>query len=203
MCDARADVGETLNNIHKEIDERLYMLMLVPILIFLAFIRNMKCALISTCSSVHECTCPCTCTCTCAWLNTWHRYLAPFSALGVFAVVAAVGVVLGYGIDHWNPPPSFPFIKLETSPLFFGTAAFALEGNLLAMTIEDTMERPHWYRWLLDCCMIFVTFLYLAFGVVGYLAFGENTQVPHLCGCILSSSSSSSLVICEVNVCRT
>jgi amino acid permease len=62
------------------------------------------------------------------------KYLAPFSAMGIFAVVLAVIVVLFYGFDHFTPDHSFPFIKLGTAASFFGVAVFAMEGNLLVRT---------------------------------------------------------------------
>jgi amino acid permease len=47
------------------------------------------------------------------------------------------------------------------------------------MNIEESMRRRRFYPWLLDVCMIFVTFMYIAFGGIGYLCFGDATNVRH------------------------
>ena len=59
-------------------------------------------------------------------------------------------------------------------PLFFGSATFAFESIGVVLPIENKMRQPEHAVQVIAITMIIVTFVYTAFGVFGYLTFGEN-----------------------------
>lgn len=85
-------IAKNLNEIYGHISVREWMLILLPMLLFLTYLRDMK-------------------------------YLAPFSALGIVAVILATGLVLVFGFIHFNPSQSmFPaFFYFLASTWFFYT----------------------------------------------------------------------------------
>lgn len=75
-----------------------YMLALLPLLILMNLIRNLK-------------------------------FLAPFSMIANILIGTSLGIILYYiflEVPSFNSRPAFA--SVETLPLFFGTAIFALEG---------------------------------------------------------------------------
>ncbi|KAF9406839.1 hypothetical protein HW555_012926 [Spodoptera exigua] len=72
-----------------------------------------------------------------------------------------------------------PFTRVERLPTFFGTAIFALEGIGVVMPLENNMKTPTHFigcPGVLNTGMFFVVSLYAFTGFFGYLKYGENTQ---------------------------
>ncbi|CAD0194435.1 unnamed protein product [Chrysodeixis includens] len=72
-----------------------------------------------------------------------------------------------------------PFAGFERLPTFFGTAIFALEGIGVVMPLENNMKTPTHFigcPGVLNTGMFFVVSLYAFVGFFGYLKYGENTQ---------------------------
>lgn len=72
-----------------------------------------------------------------------------------------------------------PFTRIERLPTFFGTAIFALEGIGVVMPLENNMKTPTHFigcPGVLNTGMFFVVSLYAFTGFFGYLKYGENTQ---------------------------
>lgn len=64
-------------------------------------------------------------------------------------------------------------------PLFFGTALFALVPIGLVVTLENNMKMPKSYVskfGVLNLGMAIVTTVYIGFGVVGYLKYGDQIE---------------------------
>ncbi|KAL1117154.1 hypothetical protein AAG570_004481, partial [Ranatra chinensis] len=71
------------------------------------------------------------------------------------------------------------FSTFEQLPLFFGTAIFALEGVGVVMPLENNMKNPTHFIGcpsVLNTGMFFVVLLYSAVGFFGYLKYGELTE---------------------------
>ncbi|CAH1647834.1 unnamed protein product [Spodoptera littoralis] len=72
-----------------------------------------------------------------------------------------------------------PFTRIERLPTFFGTAIFALEGIGVVMPLENNMKTPTHFigcPGVLNTGMFFVVSLYAFTGFFGYLKYGDNTQ---------------------------
>lgn len=72
-----------------------------------------------------------------------------------------------------------PFAGFERLPTFFGTAIFALEGIGVVMPLENNMKTPTHFigcPGVLNTGMFFVVSLYAFVGFFGYLKYGENTK---------------------------
>lgn len=69
--------------------------------------------------------------------------------------------------------------QMHTLPLFFGTVIFALEGIGVVMSLENNMQHPSHFIGcpsVLNVGMGFVVALYAIVGFLGYLKFGVATQ---------------------------
>lgn len=71
------------------------------------------------------------------------------------------------------------FAGFERLPTFFGTAIFALEGIGVVMPLENNMKTPTHFigcPGVLNTGMFFVVSMYAFVGFTGYLKYGDATQ---------------------------
>lgn len=71
------------------------------------------------------------------------------------------------------------FAGFERLPTFFGTAIFALEGIGVVMPLENNMKTPTHFigcPGVLNTGMFFVVSLYAFVGFTGYLKYGDHTS---------------------------
>lgn len=71
------------------------------------------------------------------------------------------------------------FAEFNRLPIFFGTAIFALEGIGVVMPLENNMKTPTHFigcPGVLNFGMMFVVSLYAFVGFFGYLKYGEGTK---------------------------
>jgi len=104
------------------------------------------------------------------------KYLAPISMFANVALVLAIVVVFYFGFTQIQIQHSYPFIHISSFPLFFGIAVFGFEGINLAIPIQSSMKNPKAYPRMLDMSLLTVGSLYILFGTLGYLFFGECTD---------------------------
>ncbi|KAG4068669.1 hypothetical protein HA402_002360 [Bradysia odoriphaga] len=112
-------------------------------------------------------------------LITNLKYLAPCSLIANFLMATGIGVVYYYAckdLPSVTERNYFP-TNFQTLPLFFGTAIFAFEGIALVLPLKNSMKNPLNFSrpaGVLNVGMIFVTTLFITFGFVGYLCWGED-----------------------------
>lgn len=133
-----------------QMDQRLYILLSVAPLILINLIRNLK-------------------------------HLAPLSVAANFLMAVGVGITMYYIFNDLPSISERPAVaELHRLPMFFGTVIFALEGIGVVMSLENNMKNPSHFigcPGVLNFGMAFVVSLYALVGFLGYLKYGEATNV--------------------------
>ncbi|KAL3678346.1 hypothetical protein R1sor_021302 [Riccia sorocarpa] len=113
-------------------------------------------------------------------LLSWVRSL---SGLAPFSIVADVCNVLAMAVvvrDDFHDFQGVSEIKALTSwsalPFAMGVAVYCYEGFGMTLTLHSSMKRPSEFPKTLGIAFVLITGLYLSFGFIGYLAYGEETQ---------------------------
>lgn len=103
--------------------------------------------------------------------------LAPFSIFADVCNVAAMALVIK---DDLQNPSGFqllhPYTTLGSVPFAIGVAVYCFEGFAMTLTLEASMKHPQKFPRILALDFVGIASLYLLFGFVGYLAFGDETQ---------------------------
>lgn len=111
-----------------------------------------------------------------AWVRSLTG-LAPFSMLADVANLLALGVVIK---DDFGNLKSFSEVQAfggwEYVPFTMGIAVYCYEGFSLTIPLEASMKDRKKFPLALGLAMIFITFLYVSFGLIGYLAYGDLTK---------------------------
>ncbi|KAF5898572.1 proton-coupled amino acid transporter 4-like, partial [Clarias magur] len=128
------------------LDQRVYMLLLLPFLILLTFIRELS-NMAPLCAAA-------------------NLAMAASLALIFAYILTDVGDPrqLPY-VSTWNK-----------FPLFFGTAIFAFEGIGVVLPVENQMREPKRFPCALDVSMGIVIVLYVTLATLGYLRFGDDIK---------------------------
>ncbi|KFP32361.1 Proton-coupled amino acid transporter 1 [Colius striatus] len=127
-------------------DSRLYMVSILPFVVLLTFIQNLK-------------------------VLSIFSMLANMAML-VSIIVIYQYVVR----DIPDPSDLPLAAAWNTYPLFFGTAIFAFEGIGVVLPLENKMKNPRQFPVILYVGMTIVTLLYISMGLLGYLRFGASIQ---------------------------
>eukprot|EP00658_Telonema_sp_P-2_P039888 TRINITY_DN28501_c0_g1_i2.p1 TRINITY_DN28501_c0_g1~~TRINITY_DN28501_c0_g1_i2.p1 ORF type:complete len:250 (+),score=47.68 TRINITY_DN28501_c0_g1_i2:518-1267(+) len=88
-----------------------------------------------------------------------------------------VAIVVGYASPQ-AATATHPIKQLDLggAPLFFAMAVYTFEGIGLALPIENEMARPEMFEKAWVITLSTITVLFLGFGSVGYLAYGEHVN---------------------------
>lgn len=136
------------NWLPNNLDERIYMVALLPLLISMNLIRNLK------------------------YLAPFSMIANLLVATGM----GITFYYLFQDIPSVSTRETFA--GFERLPTFFGTAIFALEGIGVVMPLENNMKTPTHFigcPGVLNTGMFFVVSLYALVGFFGYLKFGPAT----------------------------
>ena len=82
--------------------------------------------------------------------------------------------------------------------MFLGTAAYAFEGVGLVLPIASSMLSPRDFPLVASAVMGTLLFLFLAFGVLGLLAFGPDVKPTILLNLSLEQPASPAATIIEI-----
>ncbi|XP_003266723.1 proton-coupled amino acid transporter 3 isoform X2 [Nomascus leucogenys] len=128
------------------LDIRFYMLIILPFLISLVFIQNLRA------------------------LSVFST-LANISTLGSMALIFEY---IMQGIPYPSNLPLMA--NWKTFLLFFGTAVFTFEGVGMVLPLKNQMKHPQQFSFVLYLGMSIVIILYILLGTLGYMKFGSDTQ---------------------------
>lgn len=108
------------------------------------------------------------------------KLLAPFSTLANVMTFASFGIVLYYVLDDLPNLGDRPYFgTMYAFPLFFGTTLFALEAVGVVIALENNMKTPKsfggWFG-VLNVAMVFIVFLYVGMGFLGYWKYGDKSE---------------------------
>ncbi|XP_044734721.1 proton-coupled amino acid transporter-like protein pathetic isoform X2 [Chrysoperla carnea] len=133
----------------EELDIRFYILFLLPFLILLSYIPD-------------------------------YKRLAPVSMLANICVFVGLCITLYYIIGDLKPVSERKMVAEYTNwPSFFSISIFAIETIGVVMPLENNMKTPKHFLGLcgvLNRGMSGLTLLYMIFGFLGYLAYGDETE---------------------------
>eukprot|EP00112_Aurelia_sp_Birch-Aquarium-sp1_P024378 Seg769.1 transcript_id=Seg769.1/GoldUCD/mRNA.D3Y31 product="Proton-coupled amino acid transporter 1" protein_id=Seg769.1/GoldUCD/D3Y31 len=128
----------------KDIDVRIIIAALAPLVIVLSFIRSLE---------------------RLAYLSLLANFLCFLGLVITFQYLARC---------LQSPKKFPAFAGLSKLPLFFGTAIFSFEGIGVVLPLENEMRNPEDFGWVLNLGMGIVTSLFLSMGIFGYLTFGDK-----------------------------
>ncbi|KAJ0987153.1 hypothetical protein J5N97_005509 [Dioscorea zingiberensis] len=122
------------------------------------------------------------------------KVLSPFSALADACNLLAMVFVLKEDVTQLQ---SFggsrsAFNGVWSLPFACGLAVYCFDGFALTLSLEKSMARPKRFPWVLLQAFIGISIAYFCFGLLGYLAFGDNTM--DIITLNLTSSFSSTIV---------
>eukprot|EP01025_Chloroclados_australasicus_P021905 TRINITY_DN22838_c0_g2_i2.p1 TRINITY_DN22838_c0_g2~~TRINITY_DN22838_c0_g2_i2.p1 ORF type:complete len:437 (+),score=36.36 TRINITY_DN22838_c0_g2_i2:160-1470(+) len=103
--------------------------------------------------------------------------LAPFSLVADFANLIGIVVVLWDDVEQFK---NHEHVNVSTSirnlPFLFGVVIYCYEGIGMILPIEESMANRKHFDAILAAGIGVITSVFVLFGCVGYLAFGEKTE---------------------------
>lgn len=111
------------------------------------------------------------------WIRSF-RYLSFTSVLGDIALLLGMSAVFieGFRTTSVDSPLDYPAFKVQSYPLFFGSAAFLFCIHMLVIPVEQSMKNPKRFPTAAVGSFGVVTVLNLVFGAIGYMLFKSKTQ---------------------------
>ncbi|XP_041919443.1 proton-coupled amino acid transporter 4 isoform X2 [Alosa sapidissima] len=128
------------------IDVRLYMLFLLPLLVVMSFIRDLR---------------------NMAVLSALANTAMAISLIFIFNFITS---------DVGDPGRLPFVSSWRKFPFFFGTAIFAFEGIGVVLPLENQMKEPARFPQALNVGMGVVIVLYVSLATLGYLHFGDDIK---------------------------
>jgi amino acid permease len=112
--------------------------------------------------------------------------LAPLLIFAQFAMVIAVGIIIGNGLV--NPSVCdrdgserilckvHAGLRPDTYAIYVGIAVFAMEGIPTILAIENSLAEPDRFEEMFDRAQMLLTIVFMLFGTGGYWLYGNNTR---------------------------
>jgi len=101
------------------------------------------------------------------------------SHLGNLALILAISTVFWYGFSH-SPPSSdlskYTHFRPHGLPIFFGIGVYTFSAHCEVVFIEQSMKKRSEFLSVLTSAFVAITALYLAFGALCYMFFGDQTS---------------------------
>eukprot|EP00897_Mesotaenium_endlicherianum_P005860 jgi/Mesen1/5301/ME000264S04328 len=111
-----------------------------------------------------------------AWVRSLTG-LAPFSIVADVANVLAMAVVIKDDLGSFKGFSEVtPFTGWANVPFALGVACYCYEGFSMTLPLEASMKNRARFPQTLGLAFVSITTLYIGFGLVGYLAYGETTK---------------------------
>lgn len=111
-----------------------------------------------------------------AWVRSLSG-LAPFSILADVSNVLAMAVVIKEDVGSFRGfDGTVAFQQWSGLPFAMGIAVYCYEGFGMTLTLEASMKKPHLFPRVLAQAFFPITILYIAFGLIGYFAFCDDTK---------------------------
>ncbi|XP_022273495.1 proton-coupled amino acid transporter 3 isoform X5 [Canis lupus familiaris] len=128
------------------LDIRFYMLTILPFVVLLVFIQNLR-------------------------MLSIFSTLANITTLGSMALIFEYIIK-----EIPDPSSLPLMASWKTFLLFFGTAIFTFEGVGMVLPLKNQMKHPQHFSFVLYLGMSLVIILYICLGTLGYMKFGSSTQ---------------------------
>ena len=115
------------------------------------------------------------------WLKSLKK-LAFTSLIADVIIVFGLVVIFIYDFGEMANPANATVhhilepAKFASFPMFFGLAVYTFEGIGLVLPIQQSMQEPDQFPRVLWVGMISLTTLFVSFGLISYLAFGDSTN---------------------------
>lgn len=140
-------IGQNLSSIVHTLDPSAFIFILVPIEVALSAIRSLA-------------------------------SLAPFSAFADACNVLAMGVVVRDDLQVFDGMSGRAAVAGGVGEVLFaaGMAVFCFEGFGMTLALEGSMRERGRFKKVLLVGLVAVTTVYLCFGVLGFLAYGDETK---------------------------
>lgn len=142
-------ISENLSTYVPSVDKRLFLLVILPFQFMLTLYKELK-------------------------------RLAFFSLFAQISNILAFTVVFWFDMQHIHLLKEVDPVEFSGSgfPFFFAVAIYCFEGAGMVLSLEGSLSekrRPH-FKFYFTICITTVTLLYILFGALGYLSFGEETR---------------------------
>ncbi|GLJ23089.1 hypothetical protein SUGI_0435880 [Cryptomeria japonica] len=111
-----------------------------------------------------------------AWVRTLTS-LSPFSVFADICNLLAIAIVIKDDLGSFQGlEKADAFTSYQALPFVAGVAVFCFEGFSMTLSLETSMREPQRFGSVLGCAFFFLATVYTGFGLIGYLAYGSETQ---------------------------
>lgn len=110
---------------------------------------------------------------------TWLSILGAAATIGVVCITVGVSTA-DLVTKAAEITATHKLVDWSKIPLSLATISFAYSGNVVYPHMEASMARPRSWARALWCALSFCFGMYMIIAMVGYLAFGAETQSPVL-----------------------
>jgi len=140
-----------MNDMVPAVNDRIWMLFLLPIFIPMSWIRSYR-------------------------YLAFTSIFGTFSLLLSLVTVVIYGFI--YNTSNLMAPWNYPnfYININNVALFFGVTAFLYNTHTMVLPIEQSMEEPQKYYKTLDLGFLAVAIVNITFAVLVYMFFGDDIK---------------------------